>query len=424
VDFGLGFPSAPAPPPRRSPRTPISEIPVERLTQRTSVPATKESAKVTLSTTPKASSSYIDADTSTKRRRLEKPSDANPFSPTKSTQPRGRARKILEDSEERDPLAELPEEIPLEQPSQEADELGERSGLATPTPENQSSRITIEVVTESPKNAPGSGRRQQTDPGEVTVSDTGPQRALVGAAPSSKSRIQAKTPDYRRGSRLSQESSVADEIDELSPDRPERGKSSREQFSSDEEHEQGEAETIDDIEAATYLTGKRKRKSYNEEEASDGLEQQKAFKPKSSKGSSQRRRRPKSSPAVQRQPKVIKKPASRASNARETIPVVVHRLTKAVAYEADDPDADILNADIPFARRSGVSAVDVFAQFCEEMIESGLTTLEEGGSSAEDQTIRREYRTKLRAVEGFQEELRTRLLELVSSRGYLTSLLQ
>jgi hypothetical protein len=156
-----------------------------------------------------------------------------------------------------------------------------------------------------------------------------------------------------------------------------------------------------------------------EEDGPEVLEEDKNSGPRSTNDSSKRRKRPKPSPVAQRQPKTQKKQTSRASDARETVPVVVHRLTKAPVYAEDDPDADILNADIPFARRSGVSAVDVFSQLCEEVIDLGLTNLEEGGSNAEDQAVRREYRTKLRAVEGFQEELRTRLLELVSSSGAL-----
>jgi len=93
---------------------------------------------------------------------------------------------------------------------------------------------------------------------------------------------------------------------------------------------------------------------------------------------------------------------------------MVHRLSKPLVYAEDDNDADILNMEIPFAKRGGVNAVDVLAQICEEVIDSGLTTLEDGMSNTEASSTRKEYRTKLRAVEAFQEELRTTLLELVS----------
>jgi hypothetical protein len=132
----------------------------------------------------------------------------------------------------------------------------------------------------------------------------------------------------------------------------------------------------------------------------------------------------KGSPAVQRQPKPAKSKAKskgssalgipRPKKSGVTIPVVVHRLTRPITYEETEEDADILNEKIPFAKRTGVNAVDVLAQFCDEIVDSALTALEEGGSTAEDAPTRREYNTKLKAVEAFGEELRTRLLELVS----------
>jgi hypothetical protein len=83
------------------------------------------------------------------------------------------------------------------------------------------------------------------------------------------------------------------------------------------------------------------------------------------------------------------------------VTLVVYRLTKDFVYKEDNPNTDILNTDILFARHSGVSTIDVLVQFCDEIIESGLATLEEGSSNVEDQAIRREYRTKLRTIEGF-----------------------
>ena len=58
--------------------------------------------------------------------------------------------------------------------------------------------------------------------------------------------------------------------------------------------------------------------------------------------------------------------------------------------------------------------IDVLSQICDEVIESSLETLHEAAVNAKDAPTKREFRTKLRALEAFQEELRTRLLEHVS----------
>ena len=86
-------------------------------------------------------------------------------------------------------------------------------------------------------------------------------------------------------------------------------------------------------------------------------------------------------------------------------------------YDEDELHADILNAEIPRTKRGGVNAIDVLSQVCQEIIGAGLDTLEDGFKRCEDQVLRREYKTKLRAVEAFGDELQTRLLEHVSFNG-------
>jgi hypothetical protein len=83
-------------------------------------------------------------------------------------------------------------------------------------------------------------------------------------------------------------------------------------------------------------------------------------------------------------------------------------------YDEDELHADILNAEIPRAKRGGVNAIDVLSQICQEIIGAGLDTLEDGCNRCEDPILRREYKTKLRAVEAFGDELQTRLLDHVS----------
>lgn len=95
-----------------------------------------------------------------------------------------------------------------------------------------------------------------------------------------------------------------------------------------------------------------------------------------------------------------------------SVPIKIQRFTKPRRLDEDDADAvDILNIEIPFANRGGVNAVDVLAQMCEEIIDVTLQKLREAFGDAQDSTLRKEFRTKIRALEAFQEELRTRFLE-------------
>ena len=87
---------------------------------------------------------------------------------------------------------------------------------------------------------------------------------------------------------------------------------------------------------------------------------------------------------------------------------------RAAAEEGDGPSSALLNGEIPFTSRGGVNAVDVLSKLCEELIEAYMDKLQERGRAAEDAATRREQKTMYRALEAFQEELRTRLLEHVS----------
>ncbi|KAI1392815.1 uncharacterized protein F4822DRAFT_141828 [Hypoxylon trugodes] len=127
-----------------------------------------------------------------------------------------------------------------------------------------------------------------------------------------------------------------------------------------------------------------------------------------------RQKRTQESPARQSHPKPPNnknKQASRRRSDGEAIPIIVQRYTKHIHLNEDDTDADILNSDIPFANRGGVNVIDVLSQICDEVIESSLETLQQAAINAKDSATKKEFRTKLRALEAFQEELRTRLLE-------------
>ena len=217
----------------------------------------------------------------------------------------------------------------------------------------------------------------------------------------------------------------------------------------EQEQEQGEgqeqvdeeAEEISDNEAAQRLaTKKRPRRSLPAPSPELHSEPPSQHEP----AAKRRRKKDVASPAPQQQPKpkppeakpTKKQPAAGRKPRKSTaapddadddeadggsVPVLVQRFTSRVEADREDPDADILNAEIPFANRDGVNAIDVLSKLCEELVDAFLAKLQKKVENAEDAASRREQRTMLRALEAFQEELRTRLLEHVST--YLSTCL-
>ncbi|KAI0170388.1 hypothetical protein BJ166DRAFT_494286 [Pestalotiopsis sp. NC0098] len=180
------------------------------------------------------------------------------------------------------------------------------------------------------------------------------------------------------------------------------------------------AEQIEVEEAARVIGRKRPRTSPPREESPelDAERDEPTPAPKR-----RRQKRTQESPAVQSKPKaaVGKKPSGekpkpkqgrkRHSGADEQVPITVQRYTQRRQHNESDTDADILSADIPFSNRSGVNVIDVLAQICEDVIDKNLTILHEAANNTDDAATRKEYRTKLRALEAFGQELGTRLLE-------------
>ncbi|KAM0288092.1 hypothetical protein ACHAQH_000160 [Verticillium albo-atrum] len=106
-----------------------------------------------------------------------------------------------------------------------------------------------------------------------------------------------------------------------------------------------------------------------------------------------------------RQPKMVRSPDE------GVFEIPVQRFTKrGKPAEGDDPDFDLISAEIPFSKRSGVNTIDVLAQMCDEIIESSLGTLREGVQRAPDASAKKELRIKTRALEAFQAELEHRFL--------------
>ncbi|KAI0384189.1 hypothetical protein F5Y04DRAFT_249220 [Hypomontagnella monticulosa] len=172
-----------------------------------------------------------------------------------------------------------------------------------------------------------------------------------------------------------------------------------------------EAEEIDVQTAAKRIGRKRPRVSLPQE-GSPELHSQDIEDSRPAKKT--RQKRTQGSPAQQSHPKPPKRKSKASARRRsdgEAIPIIVQRYTKRMHVNEDDTDGDILNAEIPFANRGGVNVIDVLSQICDEVVESSLETLHEAAVNARNSATKKEFRTKLRALEAFQEELRTRLLE-------------
>lgn len=156
---------------------------------------------------------------------------------------------------------------------------------------------------------------------------------------------------------------------------------------------------------------KRRRRK----EAASPARQQQPKQPKNKPGKKQAPANKKSGPKAKAKAEAPNTAADDGDEADGgSVPVTVHRFSKKPQVGEDEPDADLLNAEIPFANRGGVNAVDVLSKLCEELIAAFLARLEDNVRNAEDAAGRREQRTMLRSLEAFQEELRTRLLEHVS----------
>jgi hypothetical protein len=285
-----------------------------------------------------------------------------------------------------------------------------RSPLAQTTPQEPdelspaigpSSRSNGTAGTDSARSSLRSARR-------ITVSSIGNEPdELSSPVPlvESRRRAQAKS----KAKRGRQPSPVVEEQQEAEEDA--------------EVQEVEEAEEISVKEAARHLGRKRRRPS-PPREASPELDSRIEEVPQPAK--KRRQKRAPDSPAKQAQPKVQKRkkksgeqrepaPArSKQSGDREHVSIAVQRYTRQQQYAEGDTDTDILASEIPFANRGGVNVVDVLSQMCDEVIDSNMATLHEAAVNAKDAAAKKEYRTKLRALEAFQEELRTRLLEHVS----------
>ncbi|KAI9051960.1 hypothetical protein LZ554_004215 [Drepanopeziza brunnea f. sp. 'monogermtubi'] len=363
---------------------------------------------------------------------------------------------ILEDSIDEETIAEVIAEAEVESGEAELSSVGgSRAWTKTPLPLVES---FVDVVEESPRNAPGSGMRTRvalpkssqlldenvTGPREKTPlmqrkrkrGENGPKSSPILRGRQSQTPVLDELDELspeQPSSRFHKTRVVVKELDELSPEQPNRRRRTThaivdehaEYTEMDENtsrsYEQEEAEEIDDEQAAAVLTKNQGRRTSSRfAAASPELGAREVSKPptfKKPKG----RLQVDSSPVRQRQPKrahskVKSKGAKKAANkqpirAGKPIDVVVHRLTGWPIYDENEDDADVLNSEIPHVKRSGVNTIDVLSEVCQELISTGLNTLEEMGNECQEKAARREYKVKYDAVETFGREVNLRLLE-------------
>ncbi|KAF5538120.1 hypothetical protein FNAPI_11208 [Fusarium napiforme] len=257
----------------------------------------------------------------------------------------------------------------------------------------------------------------------------------------------------RRPSRLAEQD---DEEDELSPNRadhapaddersddateiaePEVEEVEEEPVAEEEPQEDEEAaEAIDAVEAAKTIGRKRPRRSLPSQSPVAEPDKQDQEEETEEPAAKRRRGRPSRSPATQKQPATKPKPTKSKSRTSQEkpLPKQVHR-TKQAAKErrvsdgsaievtvqrfvnvkkfikGDDEEEDHLAADLPFTT-TGVTAVDVFAQACLEVIDGTVAKLLEALQNTEEKDKKKECRIKIRALEAYKEELTSRLLQL------------
>lgn len=251
----------------------------------------------------------------------------------------------------------------------------------------------------------------------------------------------------------------AEDVDELSPDRPDHAPADDElsepntveeaehevepideepvaEVEDAQEEEQVAAEAIGAVEAAKAIGRKRPRRSLPSQSPAAEPEEQADDEEPSPK---RRRGRPSRSPATQKQPatkpkanttakprttgpKPLPKQVRRTKQAAKerrisdgtAIELTVHRFVNVKKFIKDDDNPDQLAADVPFIP-SSETVVDVFSQVCLEVIEGTVAKLLETLGTTEDKEKKKECRIKIRALEAYKEELNSRLLQLVSS---------
>ncbi|TFB06760.1 Protein MNN4 [Trichoderma ghanense] len=115
--------------------------------------------------------------------------------------------------------------------------------------------------------------------------------------------------------------------------------------------------------------------------------------------------------AKKSKPKTKKRHSDQSEGDGGTIEITVQRFVNLKKRGNEDDDEDPLQSEMAFVNHGGESVIDVFAQVCDEVISSTLEQFQEVASGAEDPAKKKEYRIKMRAIEAYREELKSRFLQ-------------
>lgn len=331
---------------------------------------------------------------------------------------------------------------------------------------SRSSVTIVEEVSESPIKAPGTGQRRRVGAHDVSSSAMRLQQVMEAdddeneadpLSSPSEQRTQRARVSLGRPKR-SPLAAEADEPDELSPEQTIRSKRPRTQvspeLSSPPKQRQADPKPIAaqaESEATVVSSplqrkrGKTRRSPRTSRPAEAVVEEEPSVVTEEAddpepEPAPKRRRKEKTSPAKQKQgrpkasskndeeardsgDKPAKKPRRKKSSAEDGgNDVVIHaqRFTKRRRVaEGEDPDFDIITAEIPFAKRAGVNCIDVLSSMCGDVIDAAMETLQGSKRHAVDAASRREIKVKSHALEAFQAELQHRFLGHVSLLYFL-----
>ncbi|KAJ2893464.1 hypothetical protein MKZ38_008672 [Zalerion maritima] len=313
-----------------------------------------------------------------KRRELEPSPPEAPAEEQAEAPPKRRGRKKKEQPPaEPEPESEI--EVAEPEPEPEADPEVEPEVGPEPEPEMVEKKV--------PGRRGRKKRQQEPQPEEADVESEVEEEA--GPRPRRSTR---KSTEGDQSSVLQDE--AAREVAKLAPVAGKRGR----------KRKAIEPESVEEPEPASEPEAEAEPEPEPEPQVNDQAEERPRKKSRKSQDHAQPSRRRKTQDGQ-------KTLAIKKSGAKGGIPITVQRFAR-IPFATEDKEDDILQSDIPFVNHLGVNIVDVVAQVCEELLGANLAALEtalvEGDN---DRQTKKELRVKYKALEAYQEELQTRLLE-------------
>ncbi|KAI6246985.1 hypothetical protein HI914_04837 [Erysiphe necator] len=297
----------------------------------------------------------------------------------------------------------------------------------------------IQLVTESPTDAPGSGQR-------IRLIEPISQESIFSSENSIRKRSIDNNSSLTYEGKIEQSKSIAqnlsklqdkkfinlqalndvsddNELDELSPDRSflqdlrASVRSSRFQSSSVEQEKESVANTIEDESVAKILSTYQKQREENSRHESTDLDlpsieptkkKKRQSRPRSYLNSTLENRKTISNFRAKNNKKNHKK------RPNDSIPFTVHKLmmpTNLIDEQDDHNNDEILEMRKPHLTRRDINWIDVLINVCEEFIGSRIVALKEKLDECNDMTTRKGFKTMYQAVKVFGKELQDHLLE-------------